>query len=113
MLSRRVHQSIPMPAMLEVVKYNTDFELAVAFYKMGYPLKLCMQGVPWPQVRTRQSIASEQIADLEEWNRSTMAIGMGNKMQYHWPEDGFWLPHLWFGSPGIENCRECLMRRKR
>lgn len=51
MLHRRVHQNLPMPAMLEVVRHNRDFELAVAFFKMGYPLKICMQGVPWPQNR--------------------------------------------------------------
>lgn len=52
LLRRNVHQNIPTHIMLEVVRYNTDFELAVEFFKMGYPLKHCMQGVPWPQVWT-------------------------------------------------------------
>lgn len=57
MLHRRVHQRpLPMPCMLEVVRYNTDFKLAVEFFKMGYPLKHCMQGVPWPQKRVLFSV---------------------------------------------------------
>lgn len=37
--------------MTAVVEATTDFAAAVAFFKMGFPLKLCMRGVPWPQNR--------------------------------------------------------------
>lgn len=69
MLRRNVSQSLPLPIMYEVVRHTTDFELAVAFFKMGYPLKLCMQGVPWPQVWTRHYEISIVRWDEREWQR--------------------------------------------
>jgi hypothetical protein len=42
---------LPLEALLEVVRNTTSFAEAVTFHKMGFPLNICMAGVPWPQWR--------------------------------------------------------------
>lgn len=98
MLHRRVHQRpLPLLVMLEVVRHNRDFELAVAFFKMGYPLRTCMQGVPWPQVRTRVYMMSLDIArGMEEF---------GLAQHIHWPRGG--AAHIWLGGLEPGYCPIC------
>lgn len=40
-----------LETVLEIVRATTDFAGAVSFFKMGFPLSVCMEGVGWPQNR--------------------------------------------------------------
>lgn len=47
----RVEGKLPLEVVLMIVSANTSFRKAVEFFKMGFPLSVCMRGVGWPQNR--------------------------------------------------------------
>lgn len=48
---------LPLEILLDVARRNTSLKEAVAFFKMGFPLRDCMAGVGWPQNRYEPPVA--------------------------------------------------------
>lgn len=48
---------LPLEILLRIARFNTSLKEAVTFFKMGFPLQICMAGVGWTQNRYEPTAA--------------------------------------------------------